>query len=163
MAQRAWQRAAWKLAASLALLPGCELPADVTTVAQAARAPSAVIQPSAPAFQPMTLTIDGERSVGAVARSLGGTVDDLVRDNDLDAATLLRDGQELVVQTRPTLLAAYLEQRATTKRRNAERLAAKVAAAKAEAAARAAESVAKRRAARQAERDKRRAKHKAHR
>ncbi len=156
MASRATRHIGWKVAALLAICPACELPGELHSLPEVAKGPSVVIQPSAPEFQRLSLTIDGERSVGAIARALGATVDDLLLDNDLRASDTLKDGQELAIRTRPNLLRDYVERRAEAKRRKAELLAEREAAAKAEALAKAAEAAAKRRADRQAKREQRR-------
>lgn len=160
MASQASRHIGWKLAALLAICPGCELPANFQGVPEIAKGPSVVIQPSAPEFQRLSLTIDGERSVGAIARALGTTVDDLMRDNNLRTGDALQDGQDLAIRTRPNLLSDYVERRANAKRRRAELVAERAAAAKAEALTKAAEAAAKRRADRKAKRDQRKSRRK---
>jgi len=156
MTSRGARHIGWKVAALLTICPACELTGELHSPPEVVKGPSVVIQPSAPEFQHLSLTIDGERSVGAIARALGATVDDLLLDNDLRASDTLKDGQELAIRTRPNLLRDYVERRTEAKRRKAELLAEREAAAKAEALAKAAEAAAKRRADRQAKREQRR-------
>lgn len=160
MASRASRHIGWKIAALLAICPACELPAELHNVPELAKGPSVVIQPSAQEFQRLSLTIDGERSVGAIARALGTTVDDLMRDNDLRTGDTLKDGQDLAVRTRPNLLSEYVDRRAAAKRRRAELIAEREAAAKADALTKAAEAAAKRRADRKAKRAQRKSRRK---
>lgn len=156
MESRGGRHIGWKLAAMLAICPACEMREAIAPLQDVAKGPAVVIQPSAPEFQRLSLTIDGERSVGTIARALGATVDDLVLDNDLRASDTLKDGQQLVIRTRPNLLQDYVERRTEAKRRKAQLLAEREAAAKAEALAKAAEAAAKRRTDRQAQREQRR-------
>lgn len=88
------------------------------------------VLPTAPPREQLTLVVAGERELGPLARNLGTTVEELVRDNALVPAKPLSDGQVLRVRSSRVALDGYLSRRAERAALRAER-EAKAEAAKA--------------------------------
>ena len=75
----------------------------------------------------LELPVDGERQLGPMARRLGTTVEDLVRDNHLTPGQPLQDGTKLKVRATRPALTGYVEYRLERKRARLARIEAKAA------------------------------------